>query len=219
MRVDLHCHSAFSPDATTPLAELLRLALARGIRVLALTDHNTIRGALALRALAQGSGLTVIVGEEVSTREGELIGLFLEEEIPPGLPALETAQRIKAQGGLVLLPHGFDPFKRARLRPGAREAIAPLVDLVEGLNAQVSAPCWNGRARAWARRRGLLVSAGSDAHTPEEVGRAWAEVPEGPIRTPGDLLEALAQGELQGRVQHPLLGVPRRLLARLRTRP
>ena len=111
LRLDLHCHSEASVDCITPLNAFPARCREQGIDIQAITDHNEIWGAQRLRELA-GDDLTVIVGEEVSTSEGEIIGLFLKEKIPKGLSPEETVAEIKAQGGLVLLPHGFDPARR-----------------------------------------------------------------------------------------------------------
>lgn len=203
IRMDLHCHSEASADCRTPLKALLERAIAKGIHVQAITDHNEIWGALKLRELAQGTPLTVIVGEEVSTREGEIIGLFLHEKIPAGLSPEETVERIKAQGGLVLLPHGFDPLKRHRLHPLALQRVADQIDIVESFNAHISRPTWNRRAAQWAKERGLPVSAGSDAHTLVSIGAAWVQTPARAVQTPQDLLVALREGTVMGEWTHP----------------
>lgn len=180
MRLDLHCHSEASHDCLTPLTTFPDRCLARGVVVQAVTDHDQIWGAQQLQQFVRNSEFadrfTVIVGEEVSTREGEIVGLFLQERIPPGLSPEETVREIKAQGGLVLLPHGFDPLKRHRLRPAARERIADQIDIVESFNARISRPKWNRAAETWARARNLPVSGGSDAHTWRQLGDAWTEV-------------------------------------------
>ena len=141
MRLDLHCHSEASADCVTPLASFPARCRARGIRVQAITDHNEVWGAQKLKEMVQNSGaddLTIIVGEEVSTREGEIVGLFLNEKIPAGLSPEETVAAIKNQGGLVLLPHGFDPLKRHRLKPEALERVQNDIDIVEVFNARIS---------------------------------------------------------------------------------
>src|SRR5580693_442815 len=110
-RFDLHLHTEYSPDCDTSLERIEAHCLAQGLTGLAVTDHNTLEGALRLRDRVKS--LQVIVGEEVSTRDGDVIGLFLREPIPPRLSALETMDAIHAQGGLVYLPH---PFDRAHAR-------------------------------------------------------------------------------------------------------
>jgi predicted metal-dependent phosphoesterase TrpH len=217
MRIDLHCHSEVSWDCITPLALLPGRCRERGITVQAVTDHNEIWGAQRLKAMVENGDnplvnvqtdqeanpLTIIVGEEISTSEGELIGLFLNQKIEPGLSPEETVQRIKDQGGLVLLPHGFDPLKRRRLRPEARERIAASIDIVESFNTRVSRPRWNDEAVGWARERGLVMSAGSDAHTLADIGSAWVEAPAQPISGPDDLLRVLAGGQPTGAWTQP----------------
>lgn len=211
MKVDLHCHTEASYDCTTPIVAIPDRCRARGLRIQAITDHNEIWGAQKMKAQVeeearkQGRDLTIIVGEEVTTTEGEIIGLFLHERIEAGLQPEEAVEQIKAQGGLVLLPHGFDPLKRWRLKPEARERIAHDIDIVETFNARISRPRWNQAAVDWCKERGVLMSAGSDAHTPADVGSAWVELPRLPIRGPQDLLKALEGGVPVGEWTHPII--------------
>ena len=210
MRIDLHCHSEASHDCVTPLKDIPARCLERGIGVQAITDHNKLWGAQELKARVADSDysddLTVIVGEEISTTEGEIIGLFLDEVIPKGLTPEETVSEIRAQGGLVLLPHGFDPRKTYRLKPRAVERIAGDIDIVETFNARVSDIKWNEAARVWASERGVVLSAGSDAHTLRDIGDAWTQTPERAIVTPADLLAALRDpaAEVAGDWTHPV---------------
>jgi predicted metal-dependent phosphoesterase TrpH len=220
MRVDLHCHTEASWDCTTPLDLFPDRCRKRSIAVQAITDHDEVRGAQRLKALveAQQEPLTVIVGEEITTREGEIIGLFLKEKIERGLTPEETVGQIKAQGGLVLLPHGFDPLKRGRLLPAAVERIAQDIDIVETFNARLSHPRYNREAALWARARGLLMSGGSDAHTLADVGSAWVEVPAQAIHEPADLLRALAGGAPTGDWTHPVIAFAYKAWDQLRRR-
>jgi predicted metal-dependent phosphoesterase TrpH len=210
VKIDLHCHSEASFDCVVRLPALLERCRERGIGVQALTDHNEIWGAQKLQELAEQARPLypdtpqIIVGEEVSTREGELIGLFLQEVVPRDLSPEETVARIKAQGGLVLLPHGFDPLKKKRLKPEALIRIAESIDIVETFNARISRPRWNRAGASWAESRGLPKSGGSDAHILADVGDSWTEVPEGRIDTPEALLAALRQGRVAGEWTHPL---------------
>lgn len=146
----------------------------------------------------------IIVGEEVTTREGEIIGLFLEELIPADRPPEEAVARIREQGGLVLLPHGFDPLKTHRLSPAARERIASEIDIVEVFNTRVSHPRRNTQASQWAAERDLPASAGTDAHIVSAVGTAWVDTPERSISGPTELLEALRAGAVSGTWTHPV---------------
>jgi predicted metal-dependent phosphoesterase TrpH len=176
----------------------------RGISVQAITDHDEIWGAQELEEMAAGSPLQVIVGEEVTTSDGEIIGLFLKELIKPGASAEDTVRQIREQGGLVLLPHGFDPLKKSRLKPAALANIAHEIDIVEVFNARVSKPKWNTEARNWAEKRGLPTSGGTDAHTVRDVGSAWTQTPEALIESPEDLLAALQGGTVDGKWVHPM---------------
>jgi predicted metal-dependent phosphoesterase TrpH len=212
MRMDLHCHSEASADCRTPLTEFPARCLARGITVQAITDHNQIWGAQRLQELcADQPGLTIIVGEEVSTRDGEIIGLFLNELVPAGLSAEETVERIKAQGGLVSIPHGFDPLKRFHLKFEALERIAEHVDIVETFNSHISRPRWNRKALEWADRHQKLKSAGSDAHTLGRIGAAWVQTPTRAIHTPQDLRQALQDGTVMGEWKHPFVAYAQKL--------
>ncbi len=220
MKIDLHCHSEASADCTTPIEKFPERCLERGIAVQAITDHNEIWGAQKLQAFVEENGhsLRVIVGEEVSTAEGEIIGLFLKEKIEAGLSPEETVARIQKQGGLVLLPHGFDPLKRFRLKEEARARIRDEIQIVETFNARISRPTWNRAAVAWAEEHGCLMSAGSDSHTLADVGEAWVEVPARPIDTPAELLAALDGGVPVGVWTHPVLAYGYKLWDTFRNR-
>jgi predicted metal-dependent phosphoesterase TrpH len=204
MKLDLHCHSEASHDCKTRLQSIIDRCHTTGINVQAITDHNQIWGAVKLQEMTQDDPtLTIIVGEEISTREGEIIGLFLNERIEPGLSPEETVKRIKAQNGLVLIPHGFDPFKVHRLQSDALKRIAKSVNIIEIFNAHVSRPSYNQAALVWADAHNKLKSAGTDAHTAAHVGTAWVETPRTEIRRPEDLLIALNMGKIGGRWRHP----------------
>jgi len=219
MRIDLHCHSEASPDSSSPFEEIPNRCLEKGITVQAITDHNCIWGAQELQesVLKRGeSPLTIIVGEEISTSEGELIGLFLNEKIEPGLTPEETVAEIKGQGGLVLLPHGFDPLKRWHLKIEARKKIAASIDIVETFNSRISRPHWNHTAMKWAEERGVAMSAGSDAHTIADIGNAWVEAPARPINSPAALLSSLGNGVPMGVWTHPVIAFLYKMVDRTR---
>jgi predicted metal-dependent phosphoesterase TrpH len=179
-RVDLHNHTHHSYDARLRPSDYRRAHEAGLIDVLAITDHNTIAGALELRDQAR---FPVIVGEEIDTADGELIGLFLTAPVPAGLPALETAERIRAQGGLVYLQHPFYRLVRGRLRDAAREELRGrgLIDIVEAVNGGPLTAAANARALAWARACDLPHTASSDAHEPLGIGTCVQLVPAGPV--------------------------------------
>lgn len=219
MRIDLHCHSEASPDSSSPLEEIPERCVEKGITVQAITDHNCIWGAQQLQEevhAREDIPLRIIVGEEISTTEGELVGLFLKEKIDAGLTPEETVLEIKKQGGLVLLPHGFDPLKRWHLRMEARTKISTSIDIVETFNSRISRPRWNRAAVQWAQEHGVPMSAGSDAHTIADIGNAWVEVPARAINGPGDLLAALQDGVPMGVWTHPVIAFLLKMVDRTR---
>ena len=168
-----------------------------------MTDHNTIEGALAVRRIAH---ILVIVGEEVRTSQGEVTGLFLKEAVPPRLPAVETAKRIKAQGGLVSLPHPFDRFRRGVIGREALEELLPYVDIVEAFNSRNNLAADDLKAQEFAREHRFVTSGVSDAHTIMELGRTYVEMPmfDG---TPTGFKRSLAEGTIVGRRMSPLIHV------------
>ncbi len=221
--VDLHCHTDASFDSLSTPGAVVRAAAERGLTHLAITDHDRLDGALAARASAP-DGLMVIVGEEVKTAEGDLICLFLQRAIPPGLSAVATIRAARDQGGLVGIPHPFDRLRGSLLTDGRMEAIAPLVDWVEGHNARLVGN-GNERAMAFATEHDRPVVAVSDAHTILEVAVAYT-VLDGDPSTPDGLLAALASAELvPGRASYavrlvtPLAKVIQRARGRGRVRP
>lgn len=191
---DLHCHTAWSPDSLSSPGRVARVAAERGLTHLAVTDHGRLEGALEARAGAP-EGLTIIVGQEIATTEGDLIGLYLERAVPGGLSAAEAAAAVREQGGLVGLAHPFDRFRGSVLAAraagdGALDAMADLVDYVETYNARVPLGQANDRAAEWASRHGLPGAAVSDAHTLFEVGVSYL-ILDRSINGPDDLRRAL----------------------------
>ena len=191
--VDLHCHSRGSFDCLSNPRDLVKAAVDRGLTHLAITDHERINVALEARELAP-SGLTIIVGEEVRTRDGDLICLFLERAIPPGLPASAAIAAARRQGGLVGIPHPFDRMRGSLLRDEAMAVLAPSVDWVETHNARLVGR-GNELAAEFALATGLPGVAVSDAHSILEVGVAYSAL-DGDPSTPAGLLAALASAEL-----------------------
>jgi len=187
--IDLHCHTRASFDCLSAPAAVVKAASERGLTHLAITDHDRIDGALEARELAP-AGLTVIVGEEVKTADGDLICLFLDRAIPPGLSADETIAAAREQGGLVGIPHPFDRLRGSLLRDDRLVVVSDRVDWVETHNARVVGQ-GNQRAAEYARERGLPGVAVSDAHSILEIGVAYTRL-DGDPSTPAGLLVALA---------------------------
>jgi hypothetical protein len=184
LRLDLHNHTSYSSDGVMSPDDLLVLAKARGLDCVAVTDHNTLEGALrALEIAERNPSLPrVIPGVEVSTADGDLIGLYVCEPIPPRLPAAESIGLIREQGGLVYLPHPFDVLRRGTISVRVREAVAAQADVIEVLNGRSLSPVSVRRSKRLARAHGKARGAGSDAHRPAEVGRAYVVVGRLPSR-------------------------------------
>ncbi|MHB1414545.1 MAG: PHP domain-containing protein [Chloroflexota bacterium] len=199
LRFDLHTHTHFSADSGAKFADIVAAVRRRGLDGIAVTDHNRLEGALQLKEVAP---FTVIVGEEIRTSEGEIIGLFLSEEIPARLSPEETVERIKAQGGLVYIPHPFDRVRPSHLRKEALYRLIDSIDAVEVVNSRTTLPLDNRRAELLCQRYGLRRGAGSDAHLPREIGQAWVEIP--PFANAAEFLSSLEQGRAVGRLTTPL---------------
>jgi predicted metal-dependent phosphoesterase TrpH len=217
---DLHCHSAASFDSLSKPADLVRVAIERGLTHVAITDHERIDGAIAARDLAP-EALTIIVGEEVRSADGDVIGLYLERSVPPGLSAQETIAAIHDQGGLAGIPHPFDRFRASGLAGLSEDRLTEVarnVDYVETWNARVPSASVNERARAFAAAHALPGVAASDAHTLIEVGVASIRLV-GPISGPAELLAALPAARLTtGRASYIVRGLTpiNKLINRLR---
>ncbi|HET7571065.1 MAG TPA: glycosyltransferase [Gaiellaceae bacterium] len=167
---DLHMHTSWSHDCSIGVDELLDHAEAQGLGAIAVTDHNVLGGALEAVERAKGRRLLVIPGEEVKTdNQGEVIGLFLREEIPRGLPFADTVAAIRAQGGLVYVPHPFDRM-HAIPSPATLHRHLAEIDVLEVYNARLLFEGYNDEARRFARKYNLIPGAGSDAHVLAGVG-------------------------------------------------
>jgi hypothetical protein len=212
---DLHCHTAHSKDCLLEPARLLEICRRRAIGRIAITDHNTIQGARAVFALDPHR---VIVGEEIMTSRGELLGYFVKEEVPPGLSPEETIRILRAQGALISVSHPFDGLRAGAWAEADLEPILALVDALEVFNARVARDGANRKAAAMARRAGLAGTAGSDAHSALEVGRAGLKLPE--FADAEGLRAALSKAEVVGRRSSYLVHlISRYAAARRRRRP
>jgi predicted metal-dependent phosphoesterase TrpH len=194
MRLDMHMHTEYSRDSRVALADFAALARKAELGAVCVTDHDTIEGGLRLREM--DTGLLVIVGEEITTADGELVGLYLEKPIAPGLSADRTIDLIHEQRGLAYVPHPFSRNRRRHLRRSVLERVAPKLDIVEVFNAREVASSSNLRALEFARQHNLPGGVGSDAHRPIEIGRAYVDV--APFLTPHELLVALREGKVTG---------------------
>ena len=196
---DLHMHTLHSWDCTTSIDDLLDAALAAGLGALAVTDHNTIAGGVEARARAieRGLPLHVVVGSELKTAsEGEVIGLFLHDEIERGLSFGETIEQIRAQGGVVYVPH---PFDRMHSVPDYLHLLDVLDDLdaIEIFNPRVAVGTFNDEARRFAAKYRIAAGAGSDAHVAQGLGSVRVRMPD--FEGPEEFKAALRFAEISPR--------------------
>ncbi|HEX78985.1 MAG TPA: PHP domain-containing protein [Dehalococcoidia bacterium] len=199
-KADLHIHTEYSIDSSNKLEGVIERCLELGINCIATCDHGTTEGAIKLRDIAP---FMVIVAEEVLTPEGEIMGMFLKETIPSGISVDETISRIREQNGLVCIPHPFDIFRPSALKSKALNKIADRIDMIEVFNAR-TLPYQNmSRPQNFAIKHNLPQSAGSDAHTLSEIGKAYVEMPEFDGRD--DFIESLVQGKIYGSRTNPLI--------------
>jgi predicted metal-dependent phosphoesterase TrpH len=198
LKADLHIHTKYSMDCQTPLEKIIKRCQELGISCIAIADHGTTEGALKMQQLAPPL-LKVIVAEEILTTQGEIMGMFLKETIPSGsgITPEEAVKRIRAQDGLVNIPHPFETIRGSALKDRFIDEIAKDIDLMEVLNSRSPFPANSNKARAFAEKHGIPGSAGSDAHTVNEIGNAYIEMPE--FNGKDEFLKAMAQGRIQGK--------------------
>ena len=177
-KADLHIHTEYSLDCNTPLEKIIERCLELGINCIAIADHGTAEGALKMQGMAP---FTVIVAEET---------------IPSGLSIEETITRIRAQHGLVCIPHPFDTIRGSALGGKVAEQIVEQIDILEVFNSRSPLLRSSAKSLEFAEKYGIVKSAGSDAHTIAEIGHAYLEMPEFSGRD--DFLQALAQGTIKG---------------------
>jgi len=200
LKADLHIHTKYSGDCNTPLEKIINRCLEIGINCIAIADHGTAEGALKMQEMAP---FKVIVAEEILTPHGEIMGMFLKETIPSGLSVEQTISQIKAQGGLVNIPHPFDRFRPSALDSGIIEKIVDQIDAVEVFNAREPFRKPSAKAQAFAEKYGIPGTVGSDAHTIGEIGNAYIEMPE--FNGRDDFLQALRAGKVVGHRTNPLI--------------
>ena len=184
VRIDLHLHSNFSHDGQSSLEQLIERSREIGLDRIALTDHNTVEGALDLVRMAPE---LAIVGEEVKTREGEVIGLFITDYVAPYQTPEQVMDLIHEMGGLTYVPHPLDRH-RSHFRPERVVELAGRIDIIETYNPWCDAAA-NAAAAGLAADLGKVAATGSDSHSAKELGRSWMEIDD--YRDPADFLEKL----------------------------
>ena len=174
IKVDFHFHTCYSIDSQTAIESLPGLIKKSRLDILAITDHNSISGALAARKLMPD---TIIVGEEVKTTRGELLVYYIEKLVPAGLTPEETIRLAREQGAVISVPHPFD-VRRGGWKLQDLANIWPMIDAIEIFNSRALQRKFNDRAKAFAEAHQLPGTAGSDGHTAREMGRAYVSLPE-----------------------------------------
>lgn len=197
MKTLIHLHTNYSYDSDIPVEALADFVLREEIDCIAVTDHDTIEGAVRLQAMTD---CRVIVGEEVSTRDGHLIGLFLTRHVEPGMTAMDTARAIHDQGGLVLVPHPFIRTFGCALKKKTVE-IAELIDAVEIFNSQNLSPLADWQAIRFAKERELPMFVGSDSHSVTSIAPAYQLMPA--FENPAEFLISLRSAAFTRR-RHPV---------------
>lgn len=175
IRADLHIHTKYSKDSGATPKSIIDKCIETGLTCIAITDHNTIQGALEMQA---STSIKVIVGEEIKSSAGDIIGLFINDEVPPNLTPLETIQAIKDQGGIAMIPHPFDRVRPSALSWAAFQEVAPHVDVIETFNARNLFRADDTKAMEMAALYRLMIACVSDAHTAMEIGGTYNEMPD-----------------------------------------
>jgi predicted metal-dependent phosphoesterase TrpH len=187
IRIDLHVHSKYSDEGVLEPEEIVRIAQKRGLDGIAITDHDTIRGGEEAKKY-ETQDFKVIIGAEIMTEKGEITGLFLSQEVKASR-FQDVINKIKAQGGMVIVPHPFDGLRRSAFH--ITDEYADLVDAIEGFNSRCILQRYNSKALEFASQHNLPVVAGSDAHYANEIGLG------GIITHSGDIRQAIVQHDLR----------------------
>lgn len=193
IKIDLHTHSIISPDGAGSItASDFEKYLEDGVLdCIAITDHNEIKFA---QMMQKKLGNKIIVGEEITTRDGEMVGLFLTKKIPPGLSAKETAKKIHQQGGLVYIPHPFETLRKG-MQLAVLEKLVKDIDIFEVFNGRGKLRGKTKEAELFAKKYNLIGAASSDAHGFRGMGRTFSIIEKMPTRS--TLLSLLKKGTLE----------------------
>jgi len=200
LKADFHIHTEYSMDCDMSLDLVIERCLEKGINCIAIADHGTTEGALKMQSQAP---FKVVVAEEILTPNGEIMGMFLKETIPSGQSVEKTISEIKAQDGLVCIPHPFDNLRPSALGGKIVSEIVAHIDIIEVFNARIILKRHTTQAENFARKHNIPGSAGSDAHTPQEIGNAYIEIPD--FNSKEEFLQSLARGKIVGRRSNPLV--------------
>lgn len=183
----MHIHSKYSSDGILDVDEIIKTAIKRGLNGIAITDHNTIKGGMEAKKY-KNTDLEIIVGSEIMTEKGEIIGLFLTEEITSN-DLIDVVQAIKDQDGIIILPHPFDERRGSSFFPGEEDE--KFFDGIEVFNSRCIFQKYNENAIGFAKKHKLAITAGSDAHFSNEIGNA------GIITEKEDIREAIRKKDIK----------------------
>ncbi|MHC1632100.1 MAG: PHP domain-containing protein [Methanotrichaceae archaeon] len=187
MNYDLHIHSIYSSDGVLDPKKIVKIAMKRGLDGIAITDHNTIKGGRKAKKY-ETKDFKVIVGSEIMTAKGEIIGLFLSKEIK-SKDVQDVISEIKDQNGIIVIPHPFDELRHSAFHP--TEEDAKFIDCIESFNSRCIFQKYNKNAIKFAKKHDLMIIAGSDAHFSNEIGNA------GIITETEDVREALLKNDIK----------------------
>jgi len=201
IKVDFHIHTVYSKDSFNSINVIKKICKKKGIFPV-ITDHNTIKGALKLK--------NCIVGEEIKTKDGEIIGLFLNEEIKKGLSIEETVEKIKEQDGLVYVPHPFDKLRSCVKRLNFKK------DIFEVFNSRSLFQVFNRKAFEYAKRHNILMAVGSDAHLPIEIGKSYVIMEEFNLEEKKELLRNLKNAKFHTEKSLPFVHIVSTIAKRIR---
>ena len=195
LKLEFHCHTSASKDSLTRPEDLVRVARAKGLDRLVITDHNSIAGAVAARNLDPE---LVIVGEEIMTTKGEILAAFVQEEIPAGLTPQETIRILKEQGAFISVSHPYDTHRKGGWFEADLLEIVPQVDAIEVFNSRCIDPRFNHQAKVFAEKHNIPGTVGSDAHGAFEVARSVLLLD--PFEGPEGMRKVIRQARVQTRL-------------------
>ncbi len=188
MKADLHIHSTFSDGFASP-EEIVKEAIKKGIKCICITDHGEVEGAIRAMKFAFDKDILVIPGIEVTSKSGHILGINVKKVIPNWLSAEKTIKEIRKQGGLAIIAHPFD-WPIEDFIGGEKEILRLQPDGIEAFNASVLVKSSNKKALDFALKYNFSVTAGSDAHNKEFIGRGYLEIPD-EITSVQDVIDAI----------------------------
>ena len=200
LKADFHIHTKYSMDCHNELEDIVKRCQKLGLTCIAIADHDAVEGGLELQKIAP---FKVIVAEEVQTYNGEVMGMFLKKRIASGIPLQQAIAAIKEQGGLVNIPHPFDPMRGLRLNADEFNKLASQIDLIEVFNARVPTTQTNTKAVNFAKEHNLPGTAGSDSHSILELGSVAVTMND--FNTPAEFLAALRTATIEGKRASPFV--------------